>query len=35
MPPSAQGLADKRERIDRLPADLEAVKTYIRQFAQP
>ncbi len=33
MPPSAQGLAGKPERIDRLPADLEAVKAYIRKFA--
>ena len=34
MPRSAQGLADKPERIDRLPADLTAVKGYIREFAQ-
>jgi threonine synthase len=34
LPRSAQGLAAKRERIDRLPADVEAVKTYIRDFAQ-
>ncbi|MBV9510681.1 MAG: threonine synthase [Caulobacteraceae bacterium] len=34
MPPAAQGLAALPERIDRLPADLEAVKAYIRDFAQ-
>jgi threonine synthase len=34
MPQSARGLAGRPERIDRLPADLEAVKTYIRDFAQ-
>ena len=34
MPPSAQGLAERPERIDRLPADIEAVKTYIRDFAE-
>jgi len=34
MPASAQGLAGRQERIDRLPADIEAVKTYIRDFAQ-
>jgi len=33
MPPSAKGLAGKPERIDRMPADLEAVKAYIRKFA--
>jgi threonine synthase len=33
-PASAQGLAGRKERIDRLPADIEAVKTYIRDFAQ-
>jgi threonine synthase len=33
MPQSAKGLAGKPERIDRMPADLEAVKTYIRTFA--
>lgn len=34
MPRSAQGLAGKPERIDRLPADAEAVQAYIRAFAQ-
>ena len=29
----ASGLQDKPERIDRLPADLSAVKAYIRRFA--
>jgi threonine synthase len=33
LPPSARGLAAKAERIDHLPADLEAVKRYIRDFA--
>ena len=33
MPQSAKGLAGKPERIDRMPADLDAVKTYIRTFA--
>jgi len=33
MPQSAKGLAGKPERIDRMPADLEAVKAYIRKFA--
>ena len=33
MPNAAKGLAAKPERIDRLPADLEAVKAYIRAFA--
>ena len=33
MPQSARGLAGKPERIDRMPADLEAVKSYIRRFA--
>jgi threonine synthase len=30
----AQALAGKPERVDRLPADVEAVKAYIRDFAQ-
>ena len=34
LPRSAHGLAGKAERIDRLPADAEAVKAYIREFAQ-
>ena len=34
MPKAAHGLAGRPERIDRLPADLEAVKAYIRDFAQ-
>ena len=33
-PRSARGLAERPERIDRLPADLEAVKAYIRDFAE-
>ena len=34
MPRAARGLAAKPERIDRLPADIEAVKAYVRDFAQ-
>jgi threonine synthase len=34
LPRSAHGLAGKPERIDRLPADVEAVQAYIRDFAQ-
>jgi threonine synthase len=34
LPRGARALAGKAERIDRLPADVEAVKTYIRDFAQ-
>jgi threonine synthase len=34
LPPVARGLAAKAERIDRLPADAEAVKAYVRDFAQ-
>jgi len=34
MPRSAQGLAALPEHIDRLPADIEAVKAYIRDFAE-
>ena len=34
LPPSAENLAGKPEFIDRLPADIEAVKAYIRDFAQ-
>jgi threonine synthase len=34
LPRSAQGLAGKPERIHRLPADVAAVQTYIREFAQ-
>jgi len=34
LPPAAQGLAAKPERFDRLPADVEAVQAYIRDFAQ-
>jgi threonine synthase len=34
LPRAARGLAEKPERIDRLPADAEAVKAYIRDFAQ-
>jgi threonine synthase len=34
MPNAARGLGDKPERIDRLPANVEAVQAYIRDFAQ-
>ena len=34
LPRAARGLAGKPERIDRLPADVEAVQAYIRDFAQ-
>jgi threonine synthase len=34
LPRSAQGLAAKPERIDRLPADVQAVMAYVRDFAQ-
>ena len=34
LPRAARGLAAKPERIDRLPADAEAVMAYIRDFAQ-
>jgi threonine synthase len=34
LPPAARGLGAKPERIDRLPANLEAVMTYVRDFAQ-
>lgn len=34
MPPAAQPLAAKPERFDHLPADAEAVKTYVRDFAE-
>ena len=34
LPVAARGLSAKPERIARLPADLEAVKAYIRDFAQ-
>jgi threonine synthase len=34
LPRSAQGLAGKPERIDRLPADVSKVQAYIRDFAQ-
>ena len=33
MPPSCIGLAGKPERFDRLPADAETVKAYLRAFA--
>jgi threonine synthase len=33
LPRVARGLAAKTERIDRLPADIEAVKAYVRDFA--
>ncbi|MFN3513017.1 MAG: threonine synthase [Phenylobacterium sp.] len=34
LPRAAQGLAAKAERFDRLPADAQAVKTYVRDFAE-
>ncbi len=34
LPPAARSLADKPERIDRLPADIAAVQAYIRDFAK-
>lgn len=34
VPASARGLAGKAERFDRLPADAEAIKAYIRAFAR-
>ncbi|HEX4179758.1 MAG TPA: threonine synthase [Caulobacteraceae bacterium] len=34
MPNAARGLGAKPERIDRLPADIQAVQAYIRDFAQ-
>jgi len=33
-PASARGLAGKAEKFDRLPADAEAIKAYIRAFAR-
>ncbi len=33
MPGAAKGLAGKPERIDRIAADVEAVKAYVRSFA--
>jgi len=33
VPAAARGLAKRKERIDTLPADIEAVKAYIRDFA--
>jgi threonine synthase len=34
MPAQAAGLFDRPERIDRLPAEAQAVKLYVREFAQ-
>lgn len=34
MPRAAQGLAAKTERFDRLPADAEVIKAYVRAFAE-
>jgi threonine synthase len=34
LPPAARNLAAKPERIDRLPADAEAVQAYVRAFAE-
>ena len=33
LPHAVRGLAEKPERIDRLPADLETIKAYVRDFA--
>ncbi len=33
LPHSVAGMAEKPERIDRLPADLETIKAYVRDFA--
>ena len=33
LPPSSAGLAEKHERFDRLPADAETIKAYLRAFA--
>jgi threonine synthase len=33
LPNSVRGLVKKPERIDRLPADLETIKAYVRDFA--
>jgi threonine synthase len=33
LPAKASGLFDRPERFDRLPAEVEAVKTYVRTFA--
>ncbi len=35
LPKTARGLAERAERFDRLPADAEAVKAYVRAFAAP
>jgi threonine synthase len=32
--PRCRGLMDKAERIDRLPADADAIKSYVRAFAK-
>ena len=32
--PRAAGLFEREERIDRLPADAEAVKAYVRAFVK-
>jgi threonine synthase len=34
MPRAAQGLAAKAERFDRLPADADTIKAYVRAFAE-
>ena len=33
MPRSAQNLAGKAERFDRLPADADTIKAYVQAFA--
>ncbi len=34
VPAAARGLAGKSERFDRLPADADAIKAYVREFAK-
>jgi threonine synthase len=34
LPPASKAIAEKAERFDRLPADAEAVKAYLRAFAE-
>ena len=34
LPAAAAGLAGRPERFDRLPADAEAIKAYVRNFAE-
>jgi threonine synthase len=34
LPRGAANLADRPERFDRLPADAEAIKAFVRTFAE-